>query len=285
MDKFIIKKSSLKKSHGGTTKQTSFESRYAITFGEVAILHVGGKELGNGIRESGFSTNELKILAEKLGDLAEYISISDSLPEELRSANDAGVLVIRCNKSNTDGSIPVSLDFANRLYDEQKTKVEYDSKYWDNRRGKTLNKRARKNIVFGKEEIVHSEDYKQSTVKAFSNLPELNKIKELIPLILGERAQDLNAEGNFYHQPKSGIGYHGDAERKIVICLSLGKSSTLRYNWRMPGTSEHTHKPVSLTVNHGDIYIMSEKATGYDWKKRSKVRVVHGAGYKSYIDK
>ena len=53
----------------------------------------------------------------------------------------------------------------------------------------------------------------------------------------------------------------------------------------MPGTSEHTHKQVSLSVNHGDIYIMSEKATGYDWKKRSKVRVVHGAGYKSYIDK
>ena len=27
----------------------NFSKRYAITFGEVAILHVGGKEIGNGI--------------------------------------------------------------------------------------------------------------------------------------------------------------------------------------------------------------------------------------------
>ena len=33
------------------------------------------------------------------------------------------------------------------------------------------------------------------------------------------------------------------------------------------------------------MYIMYEKATGFDWKKRSKVRVVHRAGHKSYIDK
>lgn len=30
---------------------------------------------------------------------------------------------------------------------------------------------------------------------------------------------------------------------------------------------------------------MSEKATGNDWNRRSKVRVVHAAGHKSYIDK
>jgi len=284
MDKFVIKKSALKKSL--ITKPKNYDSRYAITFGEVAILHVGGKEIGNGIREQGFTTTELKLISEKLGDLAEYISISDSLPEHLKQDNDAGILVIRCNsESKTDDTIPVSKDFANRLYLEQKNKVTYDNKYWDNRRGKTLNKRARENIVFGAEEIEHSDDYRQSSVKSFSNLPELLKIKSLLPNIIGNKANGLNAEGNHYHQPKSGIGYHGDAERKIVICLSLGKSSILRYNWRMPGSSEHTHKPIDVEVNHGDIYIMSEKATGFDWKKRSKVRVVHGAGYKSYIDK
>jgi hypothetical protein len=30
---------------------------------------------------------------------------------------------------------------------------------------------------------------------------------------------------------------------------------------------------------------MSEKATGFDWKKRDKVRVFHASGHKSYIDK
>lgn len=70
-----------------------------------------------------------------------------------------------------------------------------------------------------------------------------------------------------------------------MVCLSLGKTSILRYNWRMPGTSEHKLKAIDIELNHGDVYIMSEKATGYDWKLRSKVRVVHGAGHSGYIDK
>ena len=71
--------------------------------------------------------------------------------------------------------------------------------------------------------------------------------------------------------------------KKIVICLSLGKSTILRYHWRLPGSSDHKFEPTDIKLNHGDVYIMSEKATGWDWKLRSKVRVVHGAGSK-YIN-
>ena len=260
-----------------------FESRYALTFGEVSILHIGGKELGKGIRDTGFSTEELimirdNFISKKLEKCVEYISISDNLPKELRCDNEAGVLIIRSNNS-INNTIPISKDFADRLYKEQ-SNIEYDAKYWDTRRRSTLNKRARKNIVFGKDEIIHSDDYKQYSIKAFRNLPELNKLKKLLSKIFGKRAKNLNAEGNHYHHDKSRIGYHGDSERKIVICISLGKSSILRYNWRLPGSSEHTLKPITIILNHGDIYIMSEKATGFDWRKRSKVRVVHGAGYK-----
>ena len=53
----------------------------------------------------------------------------------------------------------------------------------------------------------------------------------------------------------------------------------------MPHSSNHELKPIDIKLNHGDIYIMSEKATGYDWKQRSKVRVVHAAGHIKYIDK
>lgn len=47
----------------------------------------------------------------------------------------------------------------------------------------------------------------------------------------------------------------------------------------MPDSSEHTLNPIDIKVNHGDIYIMSEKATGYDWKSRSKVIIVHAVGH------
>merc|ERR1712099_129604 len=85
-----------------------------------------------------------------------------------------------------------------------------------------------------------------------------------------------------YYESQSGIGFHGDSERKIVVCLSLGRSSTLRYHWRMPGSSDHTHSPVDIQLNHGDVYVMSEKATGFDWRLRSRVRLVHAAGSAKY---
>ena len=36
-------------------------------------------------------------------------------------------------------------------------------------------------------------------------------------------------------------------------------------------------------INHGDIYVMSEKATGYDWKKRNRLTVRHAAGCEKYL--
>jgi alkylated DNA repair dioxygenase AlkB len=260
-------------------------NRYAITFGEVAILHIGGKEYGKGRLENGFSTDELKNIAENNLN-TEYISISDKLPSKLRKDNEAGILVFRSfskEQNNKDKKFILGLNKkeADKLYFEQET-VEYDQKYWDNRRKKTLNKRARYNIVFGKERIKHNDDYKQNSVSSFSDLKYLNRFRKRLHLILGLKSKKLNAEGNKYFHDKAGIGYHGDAERKIVICLSLGKSTTLRYHWRLPGSSDHTLQPTDIKLNHGDVYVMSEKATGWDWKSRSKVRVVHGAGI-SYI--
>ena len=260
-------------------------NRYAITFGEVAILHIGGKEYGKGRLENGFSTDELKNIAKNNLN-TEYISISDKLPSKLRKDNEAGIIVFRSvskKQNNKDKKFVLGLNKkeAGKLYFEQET-VEYDQKYWDNRRKKTLNKRARYNIVFGKERIKHNDDYKQNSVSSFSDLKYLNKFRKRLHLILGMKSKKLNAEGNKYFHDKSGIGYHGDAERKIVICLSLGKSTTLRYHWRLPHSSDHTLQPTDIKLNHGDVYVMSEKATGWDWKLRSKVRVVHGAGI-SYI--
>ena len=62
----------------------------------------------------------------------------------------------------------------------------------------------------------------------------------------------------------------------------MGQTSTLRYCWRLPGSSENG-PAVDLEIRHGDVYVMSEKATGYDWRCRSKVRVVHAAGAPKYI--
>jgi hypothetical protein len=261
----------------------NFSKRYAITFGEVAILHVGLSELGQKAAE-GYSVSELSEIASKLEEKdieVELINLTEKLPKKYSNGNDASVLIIR----NGVNHLLKKEDAADKLYLEQDKKVIYDKRYFDIRRSKTLNKRARYNIVFGDEEVTPSSDYKQHSVKAFSNVPKLNKVRKKLKKFLGNKAKKLNAEGNEYYEDNSGIGFHGDAERKIVICLSLGKSSTLRYYWRRSGSSDNFFGPIDVKVNHGDIYVMSEKATGHDWKKRSKVRLVHAAGSKKYIDK
>lgn len=272
--------------------QLPFPDRYAITFGETSILHVGGAELSSGRRSRGFSVKELQAIAARInrgnpptqeapsGEVvvhAEIVDLSVLLPETVRANNSAAVLVIRNGVHYMKGD-------ANALYAEQKN-IPYDRLYFDARRQKTLNKRARFNVVFGDVGQTASADYRSYTVHAFDQLPHLNILRDTLPTYLGEDARALNAEGNHYYADGSGIGFHGDAERKIVVCVSLGRSTTLRYHWRKPGGSDHESDvgPIDIQVNHGDIYVMSEKATGYDWRMTSKYRVVHAAGAAQYI--
>ena len=252
--------------------------RYAITFGEVAIIHTGSSEIGK-INENGFSVDELKLIKIKFGKSAVLYNLSEQLPEKIQEDNQASLLVIK------DGvnTIFNRKKAADKFLREQKS-LNYDKKYYENRFNKTLNKRARYNIVFGEKSVKSSEDYKTFTIKAFNELKYLKKLRKKLGIIFGEKAKNLNAEGNYYFHDKSGIGFHGDAERKIVICVSLGKSSILRYCWRKPGSSLLFGKPIDIQLDHGDIYIMSEKATGYDWKMRSKYRLVHAAGYEKYLN-
>ncbi len=65
--------------------------------------------------------------------------------------------------------------------------------------------------------------------------------------------------------------------------MSLGKSSIVRYYWKTPKSFINEYGPNDINVNHGDIYIMSEKASGFDWRKSKIYRLVHAAGSTKYI--
>ena len=255
-----------------------YMERYAITFGEVAIIHTGSTELGK-IRNEGFTIDELTLIKDKFGDNVSLIDLSKDLPKSVKKDNEAAILLIK----NGINLIFNKEKAADKFLKEQQS-LNYDQKYYESRFDKTLNKRARYNIVFGEENIEPSEDFKVFSVKSFNDLKYLKKLRKKIGKVFGPKAVNLNAEGNHYFHHKSGIGFHGDAERKIVICVSLGNSSVLRYCWRKPGSSTQFGKPIDINVDHGDIYIMSEKATGFDWKSRSKYRLVHAAGHKNYLE-
>ena len=135
-------------------------------------------------------------------------------------------------------------------------------------------------------------NYVEATRNPFAELPLLSKIRDRISEFTNvvdpgaKKGNNLNAEGNWYRDDTIGqIGWHGDGERRVVVCLCLGRSSPLYYAWRAPKSSENVGMR-QIDVHHGDIYVMSSKATGSDWlrgtgdypKGRRGWRLVHAAG-------
>nr|QBK85171.1 MAG: uncharacterized protein LCDPAC02_03700 [Pithovirus LCDPAC02] len=186
---------------------------------------------------------------------------------------------------------------------EEQKELEYDTQYYDQRRKKVLNKRARWNICFDDEE--QEPDYEQGkgTIISFQTLPVLNLFRNNLPIFIKdnsdiniEKITNLKAEGNLYYDiNKCGIGYHrkskrfsqeifnfdGDTERNIVIGIRLGETLPLCYQWYY--RCKRVGVRFKIDLEHGDIYIMSSKAVGNDWRKRSKITLRHSAGCEKYI--
>ena len=129
----------------------------------------------------------------------------------------------------------------------------------------------------------HASDFEKGlgTVISYNDVPHLSSIRDQLHDYVGEKARELQCEGNYYYDvTKCGIGFHGDGERKRVIGLRLGATIPLHYQWFQQS------KPVGqrfiVNLNHGDLYIMSEKAVGFDWLLRKKLTLRHAAGCKKY---
>ena len=245
-----------------------------ITAGEQSENHVGMEINGSGLAQSGFSIDEIerfKSVLEEKGIESEYYRL-DGILEDKYDVEPAGLLIIRNGVEQIINQSPTD------MLSEQLS-FEWDKQYWDNRRGRVLNKRARYNVCYG--EVEQSPDYKnkKGTIIPYEKTPILDTWRKSLGLIFGDKADQLEVEGNLYYNVKKcGIGFHGDSERKKVIACSLGQTRPIHWQWY------HWSKPIGdrikFELHNGDMYIMSEKTTGFDWKKRSKKTLRHAAGIK-----
>jgi len=159
-------------------------------------------------------------------------------------------------------------------------------------RGKRLNKLARTNLCFVADREQEPAVYEgKGTIYDLKKLEALNKgvekLKEQIAMGLieigSETKVEINVvEGNrYYNLKKTGIGFHGDTERVVVICISIGCDNyPMRWQWFKAGMP--VGEPIDVILNCGDVYIMSEKAVGAEWKKSSIYTLRHSAGAEKY---
>jgi hypothetical protein len=252
---------------------TTFGQTFTLTFGDQAENDVRMQKLGK-MADEGFSLNDLstaKRWFELQGCACELYHLNKLYDGE---AQDAYVLVVRRGVDPLLGEERGGGYTSDDLYAEQDA-LEKDTKVF--RYGKVMNKKARYNLCFSPTSQEPDYEHGKGRVIAFSDVPLLDCVRQNLHIVIGEKAKDLMVEANYYYDvAKCYIGYHGDAERRKVIGVRLGESFKFHYQWYL--RSKPVGKRLELTLNHGDLYIMSEKAVGTDWKKKVMPTLRHAAG-------
>lgn len=254
-----------------------FKGTITLTFGEVAESHVGMQKIGE-MAENGFQLPDLlqaKQFFEQKGTQTVLVHLNNFLPNigedeteniQLEKAKtdpeyQAYILIVRNGLNYLDSNID-NIDLTTEMLF-----FDWDSQLYNVKRKVVQQKRARHNLNFS--DYDQTADFSQGmgTTISWERVPILKTVREKLPEAFGENAKNLKCEGNLYYEPKNtGIGYHGDSERKKVIGIRLGKEMNIHWNWFY--NSRPRGLNVSFILYPGDIYCMSEKTVGTDWMPR-----------------
>jgi hypothetical protein len=125
----------------------------------------------------------------------------------------------------------------------------------------------------------HEPDYEKGKgrIVRYDAIPHTTELMSRFVECFGEKAGNLKGEGNYYYdKSKCGIGFHGDSERRKVLAVRLGGSLPMHYQWFQNGLP--VGERIVVEMNGGDMYMMSEKAVGTDWKKKKVDTLRHATG-------
>jgi hypothetical protein len=268
------------------------QSVVTLTFGDQAENHAGMEKLGELVKEGdGFQLNDLQMVQttfQEMGAICQLISL-DLTPTEQeqitcssnnkkKSETEAYVLVI---KDAVNIMLRNCSDFTQQDMFEEHVRLELDKKAW--MRGKVVNKHARWNLCFDEESREPNYEEKKGRIVGYSEIPVTQALMSQMVNYFGPKAQQLKGEGNYYYDTnKCGIGFHGDSERRKVIGIRLGcgESMPMHYQWFRESIPVGERRVIPL--NSGDIYVMSEKAVGTDWKKKKIFTLRHATGCNKY---
>jgi alkylated DNA repair dioxygenase AlkB len=242
-----------------------------LTFGECAENHKGMEIIGQAISAGeGFQCAELEAMektANERGAQTEFYTLDSGN----KKASLAYVLVIR---NGVDILLMPHGADQTALFAEQRA-LPYDKKAL--MYGRVVNKNARWNLCFN--DVGQEPDYAigKGCVIPFESVPLLQILRNEIAT-LHDKARDLKVESNYYYDAqKCGIGFHGDTERKKVIGVRLGTVGVpIYYQWYYEG--EAIGDRLEIELHPGDIYVMSEKAAGSDWKRKTIPTLRHAVG-------
>lgn len=246
-------------------------STTTLTFGDVAENHAGMERIGS-LAAAGLSPEALVRVAAAHGSGAEVHELGALCP----GAERAVVVVLRGAVDRllgAGGADGVAAEHACLTPDTRALM-----------RGRVVTKRARHNLCFS--DAARAADYAagRGTIVAWADVPETRRLRDAVARLFG--AGGLQCEANYYYDvasPAVGIGFHGDGERRVGVGARFGASMRLVFGWWRDA------RPVgalaSITLAHGDVYAMSDKAVGHDWRRRSVPTLRHAAGSEKFLER
>lgn len=247
---------------------------FTITYCECGENHVGMEKIGS-MASDGFHYDDLQMGKEwytSRGYDAEIYHLHNPVLNVCPRIEPAYLLVIR----NGLNAICNPDDYFNELDNLPK-----DTTMWSDKHGREVNKHARHNNCFSDYSQAPDMVNKKGTIIDFKDTVYVRQVREALPYILGEKAESMKAEGNYYYDKDvCGIGFHGDGERRRVVGVRVGSSMKLRYRWYAAGVPFGPN--MDIILEHGDMYVMSEKAVGTDWRLKTKATLRHAAGCPKY---
>lgn len=263
------------------------DSFITLTFGDAAENNYGMKQIGKKLGPGqGFNLNDLLAMQKSMKSICvdtKIIDLTKFLEQEsIPVAEKAYVLVMKGAATRLlqrkIAPTVTQLD----MFNEQTTRLKYDTRAL--MRGRVVNKHARWNLCFDDESSDANYEEGKGTIVAYKKVPLMQAVRDQFEEFFGPKAADLKVEANYYYDTtKCGIGWHGDSERVKVIAMRLGYvSMPIHFQWfykRKP-----IGKRITIPLEPGDMYVMSEKAVGTDWKRQVIPTLRHATGCHKFLE-
>lgn len=250
------------------------EELITLTFGDMAENHKGMEQIGVMLKEGeGFQLDDLEKVKENMDALGVECHLVELSTGDIPKAY---VLVMK-------NAVNILLDKNTQMemFNEQK-ELQYDKKAF--MYGRVVNKHARWNLCFDDNSRGPAYEEGKGRIVGYEEVPIMKSLRDKFESYFGKKAANLKVESNYYYDTrKCGIGFHGDSERRIVIAARLGNASMpMHYQWFYKG--EPVGQQIIVPLDAGDMYIMSEKAVGTDWKKKNVYTLRHATGCKKFVE-
>jgi hypothetical protein len=146
---------------------------------------------------------------------------------------------------------------------------------WDKKvllRNKVVNRIGKYVISIHDEAQEPNYEQGQYRVLSYNELEDLKVVKNNVNKIVNQNNLLCKGDYNYNHE-KLKLKYQGGKVNNM-ICIHLGDPIQLSYKWFF--SNKAVSESTGFTLNHGDLYIMSEKATGHDYKLKKNPILKYG---------